>query len=180
MQHSVFYDVGLLDQLAINLFYGCGYNFYRVENQLRADDQKVRAQACASLGAARARIEQQEAAYRRQFLPPPTRAKPLPDPEAIAGAQALERLSTAIGLLEGSIRSAPVPANDRITQRYRQEAQTLVQLGMCDQRLVGQAERLRQYLGDKDYTAILADEAGLGDALAMMMQSVQERQRLLI
>jgi hypothetical protein len=28
--------------LATNLFYGWGYNFYRIENQLRADDQMIR------------------------------------------------------------------------------------------------------------------------------------------
>ena len=40
-----FYDVGPLRQVAINLFYGWGYNFYREENQLRADDQLIRSKA---------------------------------------------------------------------------------------------------------------------------------------
>jgi len=43
---SAFYDQGPLSQIAINLFYGWGYNFYRQENQLRADDQLIRAQVC--------------------------------------------------------------------------------------------------------------------------------------
>jgi hypothetical protein len=37
-----FYDAGALRQVATNLLYGWGYNFYRIENQLRADDRLVR------------------------------------------------------------------------------------------------------------------------------------------
>ena len=37
-----FYDTDALTEIAINLFHGWGYNFYRVENQLRADDQLIR------------------------------------------------------------------------------------------------------------------------------------------
>ena len=43
MPSSSFYDAGTLRQIATNLFHGWGYNFYRAENQLRADDQLVRA-----------------------------------------------------------------------------------------------------------------------------------------
>ena len=38
-----FYVVDELEKIAVNLFYGWGYNFYRLENQLRADDLTVRA-----------------------------------------------------------------------------------------------------------------------------------------
>ena len=53
MENSGFYDAGLLRQIATNLFYGWGYNFYRVENQLRADDQLVRTKAASLLGTIR-------------------------------------------------------------------------------------------------------------------------------
>src|SRR5271154_76989 len=92
-----FYDVDALGQIAINLFYGWGYNFYRLENQLRADDQLIRAKVGFLLGSARKSVETAERDYRREFLPPPSREKPRPDPEAVSGAQTLERLSKAIG-----------------------------------------------------------------------------------
>ncbi|HKR27390.1 MAG TPA: hypothetical protein VJS11_08040, partial [Acidobacteriaceae bacterium] len=60
-----FYDASLLRQLATNLFYGCGYNFYRVENQLRADDQFVRSKAASLLGEAMSSVCAAESAYRR-------------------------------------------------------------------------------------------------------------------
>jgi hypothetical protein len=66
-----FYDAGALRQVATNLFYGWGYNFYRVENQLRADDQLVRAKAAWLLGVAMASVDAAEIEYRREFLPAP-------------------------------------------------------------------------------------------------------------
>src|SRR6202012_3674089 len=88
-----FYDAGALRQIATNLFYGWGYNFYRVENQLRADDQLIRSKAASLLGIAMAGVETVEGASRREFLPPPSRGKPFPDPAAVAIAQRLERLA---------------------------------------------------------------------------------------
>src|SRR5436305_8355397 len=121
MENSAFYDAGLLWQLATNLFYGWGYNFYREENQLRADDQLVRAKAASLLGMAMAGAGQAEAEYRRQFLPPPSRQHPFPDVGAVANAQRLERLVRQIGDLEALIHHQPAPENDRMTERYRRE-----------------------------------------------------------
>jgi hypothetical protein len=119
MSNSLFYDLHPLEEIAVNLFHGWGYNFYRLENQLRADDLVIRNQVCSLLGAARGALDAAESAYRRAFLPPPSREKPRQDPAAIANAQTLERLSHAVGALEGQIRAQPVPENDRMTQRYR-------------------------------------------------------------
>jgi hypothetical protein len=179
MSTSLFYDVGKLDQTAINLFYGWGYNFYRRENQLRADDLIIREKACWLLGISRSMIEAAQSAYRRHYLPPPSRARPLPDPAAVVAAQSLETLSSSIGQLEGIIRALPVPENDRMTQRFRQEAETLVALAACDQRLVGLAELLRQALEGKDHDWILANLGSLQDAIGLMMTRVRERQSLL-
>ena len=179
MSGSPFYDVGKVDQIAINLFYGWGYNFYRLENQLRADDLLIREKASWLLGQVRAMIETAQSAYRRKYLPPPSRAKPLPDPEAVAAAQSLEALSTSIGQLEGTIRSLPSPETDRMTQRYRQEAQTLMVLGECDQRLVGLAEMLRQTLEGKDYDWILANLPNIREGIDLMIARARERQSLL-
>jgi hypothetical protein len=94
---SIYDDADALKKIAVNLFYGWGYNFYRVENHLRADDQLVRAQVGALLGRARASVEAAESAWRRERFATPTREKPLPDPAAIEGARRLEAMSQALG-----------------------------------------------------------------------------------
>ena len=60
---------------------------------MRADDQLVRSKAAWLLGIATASLIAAETDYRREFLPPPSRAKPFPDAAAIAAAQRLERLA---------------------------------------------------------------------------------------
>ena len=60
MPNSGFYDAGALRQVATNLFCGWGYNFYRLENQLRADDQLVRSNAAGLLGSAMASVSAAE------------------------------------------------------------------------------------------------------------------------
>jgi len=179
MSGSVFYDVGKLDQIAINLFYGWGYNFYRLENQLRADDLIVREKVCWLLGLSRSLIEAAQSSFRQTHLPPPSRAKPLPDPDAVASARSLEALSGRIGELEGVIRALPVPEDDRMTQRHRQEAAALTALGACDQRLVGLAEVLRQMLDGRNADWILANLADIEGGITLMMTRVRERQSLL-
>lgn len=179
MSGSPFYNVDEMEQIAVNLFYGWGYNFYRLENQLRADDLLFREHCCALLGQSRTMVEAAQSAWRRDRLPPPTRARPLPDPDALAAARALEALSGGIGEVEGLIRSLPVPENDRMTQRYRQEAETLSMLGSFDKRLIGMAETLRQMLDGKDAAWMLANMATLHAGVAMLLAQVRERQMLL-
>ena len=177
---SPFYaDTDEIDQIAINLFHGWGYNFYRLENQLRTDDLLIRGKAGWLLASARAAVETAESAYRRTFLPPPSRAKPRHDPEAIAGAQALERLSQAIGALEGQIRALPVPENDRMLERHRDEATTLSSLLALDRRLAGQAELLRVMIDGKDGGWLIENGPATLDGLAAIAETVRERQATL-
>ena len=179
MATSLFYDLGPLEEIAVNLFHGWGYNFYRLENQLRADDLVVRNQVCGLLGRARGAIDAAESAYRRAFLPPPSRERPRPDPAAMANAQLLEQLSQSVGALEGQIRAQPVPENDRMTQRYRQEAPTLQKLLECDLRLTGQAETLRAMLDGKG-GAWMIDKAGeIQEGLKAIEESLRNRQAAL-
>jgi hypothetical protein len=180
MSGSVFYDLNAVSKIAVNLFYGWGYNFYRLENQLRADDQLIRAKVGWLLGEARASVERAESAYRREFLPPPSREKPRPDAAAVAGAQAIERLSKDIGAVAGQIRALPVPENDRMTQRYRQEAATLTRLGECDQVLVGQAELLRTTVAHKDGGWLIENRALLEDGLRAITATLHDRQGVLL
>jgi len=179
MSTSPFYDVAPLDQIAINLFYGWGYNFYRKENQLRADDQLVRAKVGILLGSARKSVEAAELDYRREFLPPPSREKPRHDPAAVAGSQAIERLSHSIGALAGQIGSLPVPENDRMTQRYRQEAGTLAALIASDHKLVGQAELLRSMLDQKPGPWLIENLPALQEGVAAIGETLRARQLLL-
>jgi len=179
-QEDGFYDAGALKQIAINLFYGWGYNFYRVENQLRADDQLVRAKAASLLGYAMAAVTEAESAYRREFLPPPTRAKPFPDAAAVASAQKLERLAGAICALEASFHHQPVPENDRMTQRYRQEAPTLQKLIEQDERLVGQCELLRSMVSGQPAASILGKISQLESGLDAIRNTLQRREAVLL
>jgi hypothetical protein len=174
-----FYDAGPLEQIAINLFHGWGYNFYRVENQLRADDQLVRSKASWLLGLAADAVCTAETDYRREFLPAPSRAQPFPDPTAVASAQRLERLHQAIVALESHIQQLPVPENDRMTQRYRLEAPTLHTLINYDQLLIGQCELLRSLVAGHSAAALLADIATIEGGLEAIRTTLQSREALL-
>lgn len=180
MPNSAFYDAGPLRQIATNLFYGWGYNFYKQENQLRADDQLVRTKAATLLGIAKASVGSAESDYRREFLPPPSRQKPFPDAAAVAGAKRLEHFAQGIGSLEALILQQPVPENDRMTQRYRLEAPTLQTLVQHDEQLVGQCELLRSKVQGQNGASILANIAELEGGLDAIRMTLQNREAVLI
>jgi len=175
-----FYDAGPIRQIATNLFSGWGYNFYRAENQLRADNQLVRAKASWLLGRAVACVESAESDYRREFLPPPSREHPFPDSKAVAAAQKLERLSRAIAALEAKIQEQPVPENDRMTQRYRKEAPTLQQLIAQDELLVGRCEMLRSLIDGQSGTALIEKLPAIENGLAAIHENLMQRAAILL
>lgn len=175
-----FYDAGPIRKVATNLFYGWGYNFYRLENQLRADDQLIRAKASSLLGVAVSYVEKAESDYRRQFLPPPSRQHPFPDADAVASAQNLERLARSIGALELAIHQQPVPENDRMTQRFRKEAPTLQQLIEQDELLVGRCEMLRSMLENQPAAAILDNLSSLESGVESLRTNLQQRAAILL
>jgi hypothetical protein len=177
---GAFDDGDALKKIAVNLFYGWGYNFYRVENQLRADDLMVRAQVGALLGRARASVEQAESAWRRERIATPTREKPLPDPAVIEGARQLEALSRALGALEGQIRAQPVPEADHMTNRYRRETETLQRLCDADAALVGRAEILRGLVEDATPTQLRERAQEIDGGLHSLARGLRERQALLL
>ncbi len=177
---SVFDDTDALKKIAINLFYGWGYNFYRVENHLRADDLMVRAQVGALLGRARARVEQAESAWRRERFATPTREKPLPDPLALEGARQLEALSRALGALEGQIRAQPVPEADHMTDRYRREKETLQRLCDADMALVGAAQILHGLVEDATPAQLRERAQEIEGGLRCLARGLRERQALLL
>ncbi|HXE07345.1 MAG TPA: hypothetical protein VN612_05585 [Acidobacteriaceae bacterium] len=176
---SGFYDAGPLEQIAINLFHGWGYNFYRLENQLRADDQLVRSKAAWLLGLAASAIAAAETDYRREFLPPPSRAKPFADEAAVAAAQKLERLHRDVCAVESHLQQLPAPENDRMTQRYRQEAPTLKTLINYDQLLIGQCDLLRTLVTEQNGTAVLEKAPQIEEGLKAIRATLISREAVL-
>ncbi len=176
----MFYAADEIEQIAINLFYGWGYNFYKVENQLRADDQMVRSKASWLLGEAATAVSAAESDYRREFLPAPTRAKPFPDAEAVASAQKLERLHHDLVAIEQFLHQLPAPANDRMTQRYRLEAPTLANLLHFDSLLVGQCELMRKSVTGVDAQTILKALPDLEAGIAAIRSTLHDREAVLM
>ncbi len=179
MTLSSFYNAEFEEQLAINLFNGWGYNFYRAENQLRADDLMVRARVSEMLGAARAGVNAAEAAWRRSHLPPPSREHPRPDPQALVSAKTIEAVGAAIGALEGQIRALPVPEADRMTQRLRNERQTLEALLRADRTMVALAHGLRSLLENAAADTVLESEQAVHGMLSSIAGALQARRDLL-
>lgn len=180
MASSAFYDEGALRHLAINLFNGWGYNFYRLENQLRADDLLVRTQAATLLGRALVSVQAAEAEWRRERMPPPSRANPFPPADAMAGAQALERLGRGIGAVEARLHALPAPENDRMSERYRGEAETLQALIACDEQMIGQAELLRSMVERRAGGWMLENLADLEAGLAALDGTLARREAVLL
>lgn len=175
-----FYDAGPIRKVATNLFYGWGYNFYRLENQLRADDQLIRSKAAWLLGLARSYVEKAESDYRREFLPPPSRQHPFPDAAAVASAQKLERLAQSISALELNLHQQPVPENDRMTQRFRKEAPTLQELIAQDELLVGRCEMLRSMLENQPAAAVLENLSSIESGVESIRANLQQRAAILL
>jgi hypothetical protein len=124
------------------LINGYGYNWYRLDNQMRADDLIVRSRASDTLAGAIAHLRDLEGRYRRKFLPSPTREHPDPDPVHLAAARQFRAVEERIGEIDTRVRGAVVPTNDKIWQRHRDEVDTLARLGNCDVLLVGATKEL--------------------------------------
>ncbi|GGA39296.1 hypothetical protein GCM10010981_30690 [Dyella nitratireducens] len=150
-------NASIAKQVLSNLFYGWGYNFYRHENQLRADDLLIRSRISDWLGESRAHVAALESTYRRKYLPAPTREHPFPDANAVSQAQALQRIQRDLESMETVIRTAPVPEMDRIHQRHRNEGETLEALVSVDSALVLHVKNLRDAIVAIDDGAVAID-----------------------
>ena len=131
-----------LYRIGVMLLNGYGYNWYRWDNQMRADDLLVRSRASEHLENAVARLRDLEGRYRRKYLPPPTREHPDPDPQHLAAAQHYRAVADRILEIDTRLRGAPVPPDDKIWLRQRGELETLQRLGNCDVVLVARAKEL--------------------------------------
>jgi hypothetical protein len=144
-----------LYRIGVMLLNGYGYNWYRLDNQMRADDLLVRSRASEHLESAAARLRDLEGRYRRKYLPPPTREHPDPDPQHRAAAQHFRAVAERILEIDTRLRGAAVPPDDKVWLRQRGELETLQRLGKCDVVLVADAKEL------VDAVAALPADAGI-------------------
>src|SRR3974377_259237 len=131
-----------LHRIGVMLLNGYGYNWYRLDNQMRADDLLVRSRASEHLESAAAQLRDLERRYRRKYLPPPTREHPDPDPQHLAAARQFRAVADRILEIDTRLRGAAVPSDDKIWLRQRSELETLQRLGKCDVVLVAGAKEL--------------------------------------
>jgi hypothetical protein len=167
-------------QVALNLFRGYGYTFYRAENDLRADDQRIRRMVSELLQQVRKGLSEAEGRYRREVIPPPSRANPFPPAEMVANARRLEALAQGVSALDAQVAHLPVPTNDFMTSRYRNEAETLGRLAEKDVELVADAHALAEAVPGDDPLAVLDAASAITTAIARVKDRLAERQALLL
>jgi hypothetical protein len=166
-----------LYRVGVMLINGYGYNWYRLDNQMRADDLLVRSRASEHLGTAIGRLRDLEGRYRRKFLPSPTREHPDPDPRHLAAARQFRAIEERIGEVDTRVRGAAVPPNDKIWQRHRDEVDTLAKLGNCDVLLIGGAKQLADFVATlpADIPVDMASEAQMDALLAGLTVTLSRR-----
>jgi hypothetical protein len=138
------------------LLTGWGFNWYKLENQLRADDLLIRSRASDHLAAAAARLRELEAQFRHQYLPPPSRQHPFPDAGRLEELHRLQALLDRLAALDTILRGAAAPGDDKIWARHRGEADTLARLAHLDTVLVGSALELAGAIGRHSAETIMA------------------------
>jgi len=170
-QHDRIYQIGVM------LINGYGYNWYRLDNQMRADDLIVRSRASDTLAGAVAHLRDLEGRYRRKFLPPPTREHPDPDPVHLAAARQFRAVEERIGDIDTRVRGAVVPTNDKVWQRHRDEVDTLARLGSCDVLLVGATKELADTIAilPADSAIDPATEQQIDDHIARIVAVLAQR-----
>ncbi len=162
---------------------GYGYNFYSDINKSRADDLLVRQHAGSLLQAATKSLAEREQEYRRKFVPPSTRENPYPSTEALTGLAEITRLKEKVEDVETRLRSLPVPTQDKIWWRVRDEATVLDLLLSYDRLMIDQAILIAQAAAQltaqswsNDKTAARKTlEAPIGD----LEDTIRKRQNLL-
>ena len=130
-QGSVLYETWVM------LLNGYGYNWYRLDNQLREDDLLVRERACYFLTEAASKMQKQEADYHRKYLPEPSREQPFPPAARMATHRLMRETRQGILALECRVRGQSVPPTDKVWQRYRTEIGSMDVLVHMDVQLVG-------------------------------------------
>lgn len=160
---------------------GFGYNFYDARNAARANDLLVREKSAEYLNAAAAKAQDLEHAYRKMFMPPPSREQPFPSPEKSARAQALHELARRLRSLASQIITMPVPQPDAVWSRIRDEAQTLQALLSHDVVMIGISTGIRDAVNALTVDACDSDSAldDVAKTLDALEQSFENRSETL-
>jgi hypothetical protein len=170
-----------LYRIGVMLLNGYGYNWYRLDNQMRADDLLVRSRASEHLESAAARLRDLEGRYRRKYLPPPTRDHPDPDPQHLAAARHFRSVAERILEIDTRLRGAAVPPDDQVWLRQRGELETLQRLGKRDVLLVAGAKELASLVAELPADAALdpAVEQQIDEHLGRLAEGLTRRGEIL-
>ena len=170
-----------LYRIGVMLLNGYGYNWYRLDNQMRADDLLVRSRASEHLESVAARLRELDGRYRRKYLTPPTREHPDADPEHLTAAQHFRAVAQRILEIDTRLRGAAVPPDDKIWLRQRGELETLQRLGKCDVLLVADAKELASRVGDLPADAGIdpASEQQINQQLGRLAEALTRRDEIL-
>ncbi|MGH8181770.1 MAG: hypothetical protein ACRETR_12425 [Steroidobacteraceae bacterium] len=122
---------GPAKRLLSNLFYGCGYNFYRFDRELLADDLLIRGKLSTLLRECRAHLTCLETAFRNQYRAANGGDYSFLSPAALATAQALLSAQRDLDAMETAIRNTAVPEFARF-DRGREMRGALEELVMLD------------------------------------------------
>ena len=161
------------------LLNGWGYNWYRSENLMRADDVLLRNHAEQLLGEAEAALQSAAAAFRSTFLPPPSRDNPLPDPQRLAELRAFRSLIAELDAIRTAVRGAAMPPDDKIWRRHRDEHETLVRLGRFDAMIAAACATLRAEAALTDPGQARAEASAFAAQLAALRRVLAQRCALL-
>ena len=112
-------------RLLSNLFYGCGYNFYRSENEFQEDDELIRGKLRQLLRDSRAHLSSLETALRREHRALPGRRYVFPNTNAVATAEALLCAQRGLEAMEALIDATAAPQMHRPPRPHRQARSTL-------------------------------------------------------
>ncbi len=170
-----------LYRIGVMLLNGYGYNWYRQDNRMRADDLLIRARASDHLAAAAAGLSEREGRFRRRYLPPPTREHPDPDPQALATIRQFSAVVDRVRDIDTKVRGGSVPPEDKIWQRYRDEIDTLRRLGECDAVLVAAAKELTDLVAGMPADAGIdaADQQRMDQHLDQLSAVLMQRRAIL-
>jgi hypothetical protein len=142
----------------VMLLNGYGFNWYRLDNQMRADDLLIRSKASENLAAACTGLRLLEAEFRQLHLPSPSREAPFPDASKLQAAARIRRLQERIAASDTKLRGAAVPVDDKIWARHRDETQMLASLIHFDTILIGTTEAIVKAVAGQNADSITRPE----------------------
>jgi hypothetical protein len=148
-------------RLLSNLFYGWGYNFYRREDDLQADDLLIRAKLSQLLCDSRTRLLSLHAAFVRKHLPPGARA----NPSVVDMGTALEGAERQLQALELAVLSASTPEPGGTRRRDREQLGKLATLVALD------GEALLALVTLRDAIARFEDGAGAAAGIEGLLKA---------